>query len=85
MICIEEKQWNRVPATIRAKPCAMIEKHRRHIATMESNVAELTGHVKELTERYGHELLHVSRLPSTDRPGVKRYPLRVFWGCKTER
>jgi hypothetical protein len=84
MRCIAEELWNRVPAHNRAAPWAMIERHRRHIATVASNVAELTGRMQEVTERCGHEPLHVSRLPATDRAGVNRYPRRAFWGCRKE-
>ena len=47
MICIEEELWNRVPSDFRAALGPVIEKHWWFIATVESNVAELTGHMRK--------------------------------------
>jgi transposase len=74
--------WDQIPPHIQAAIWIMVEGYERRITSLEAEVGELKGEVRELREQLGQTSQNSSRPPSSDGPQVKRKPPREPSGRK---
>src|SRR5216683_3596522 len=79
---LPQELWSQIPPQIQAALWVVVEGYEQRITSLEAQVAELKGELRELRAQLGQNSQNSSRPPSSDGPHVKRKPPKVPSGRK---